>query len=162
MTEKASCSRCLKRTDGNPPFCIWLQAEIPLDLADDPECEGFAPKSLRTSVRGSVKRVGETRNKGAKPLKACPKIVDIQAALKLKGFRGSVVMEKICCGKPSCHCQSGTLHGPYPYLHYYSNGKVKRRYLTKNITMLLSHSTEELEGILRETVLGQEGELAVC
>lgn len=171
--KEASCSRCPNRTNEDPPFCTWLNAEIPTDLADDPECEGFPSKNLRTSTRkGSPhiespkgekqRRVGELETPIAKPLKtACPKTLDkslIQTALTFKGFRGSVVMEKICCGKPGCHCQSGALHGPYPYLHYYSNGKVKRRYLSKTVSALLSHSAEELERMFHETdsVLGQE------
>jgi hypothetical protein len=162
--EEASCSRCGKRIDENPPFCTWLNAEIPVNLADDPECEGFAPNNLGTSkgkagmlsytvnppqnlrgVRLAVKDHGKTH---VNPKTACPKTPDkslIQTALKLKGFKGSVVMEKICCGKLGCRCLSGALHGPYPYLHYYSNGKIKRRYLSKALSTLLSHSTKELE-----------------
>ena len=159
-SEEASCSRCANRTDEEPYFCEWLRAGIPAGLADDPECEGFAPKPLRTSKgKGDDKRVGEPVINPSKT--ACPKTDKslIQTALKFKGLNGSVVMEKICCGKPGCHCQNGVLHGPYPYLHYYSNGKVKRRYLSKTVSALLSHSTKELERMLHETeaVLGQEG-----
>jgi hypothetical protein len=152
-----------------------LKAEISVGLADDPECEGFAPKGLRTSkagigsphavtsLKGDDKRVSEPKT----PAKtsACPKTPDkslIQTVLKFKGFKGSVVMEKICCGKPGCHCQSGTLHGPYPYLHYYSNGKVRRRYLSKTLSALLSHSKEELEKMLHGSFLGQEETVKVC
>jgi hypothetical protein len=181
MTEqKASCSRCPNRTDENPPFCTWLKAEVPPGLADDPECEGFGSKNLGTSkgkaTTGSLtreqltpigvnsgtchtvtplkvneKRVGKL---GIEPSKtACPKIdkSSIQTALKLKGLKGSVVREKICCGKPGCHCHTGSLHGPYPYLHYYSHGKVKRRYLSKTVSALLAHSRQELENILHTT-----------
>lgn len=80
----------------------------------------------------------------------------IVAALGLKKLKGSIVLEHINCGKRSCHCQHGSLH-PVNYLHYYEDGKVKRRYLSKTLTVLLSHSTEELEKMLHETVLGQEG-----
>jgi hypothetical protein len=111
-----------------------------------------------TSQKGNDKGVGELVAKP--PRMYCPKTDKylIQTALKFKGFGGSVVMEKICCGKRGCHCRSGALHGPYPYLHYYSHGKVKRRYLSKTVSALLSHSTEELEKMLHETetVLGQE------
>ena len=175
--EVASCSRCLKRTDGNPPFCTWLMAEIPLGLADDPECEGFAVKPLRTS-KGKAEHPNTSNTtpsnacddipncRLAIPKTACPKNPDkslIQTVLKLKGFKGSVVKEKVCCGKPGCHCQSGALHGPYSYLHYYSDGKVRRRYLSNTMSALLSHSKEELESILHETepVLGQERKLEV-
>jgi len=190
-SEKASCSRCAKRTNEHVPFCTWLNAEIPVGLADDPECEGFALKNLRTSnnkaasgsshAAKSVKSdVDRALNKRPIRKEACPKTVAnlktdtnvttlppreklpdkslIHTALELKGFKGSVVMEKVCCGKPGCRCQSGSLHGPYPYLHYYSSGKVRRRYLSKTVSALLSHSQKELEGTLRETeaVLGQE------
>jgi hypothetical protein len=80
----------------------------------------------------------------------------VQTALKLKGLGGSVVMERICCGKPGCHCHTGALHGPYPYLHYYSSGKVRRRYLSKTVSALLSHSRDELEKMLHETEESQE------
>lgn len=192
-SEKASCSRCAKRTNEHVPFCTWLNAEIPVGLADDPECEGFALKNLRTSnnkaasgsshAAKSVKSdVDRALNKRPIRKEACPKTVAnlktntnmatlsslekvpdkslIQTALKFKGFKGSVVMEKICCGKPGCRCHNGALHGPYSYLHYYSNGKVRRRYLSKNMSALLSHSAKELERMLHEaeSVLGQERE----
>jgi hypothetical protein len=172
MTD-AHCKDCLKLTDEKPPFCVWLKAEIPVGLADDPTCEGFVEKGLRTSkagkgsshkaesIKGDGKRVGGLEPPVAKPpkAKACPKTSLIQTALKLKAFGGSVIMERICCGKPGCHCQSGSLHGPYPYLHYYSDGKVKRRYLSKTVSGLLNHSAQELEKMLHETeaALGQGG-----
>jgi hypothetical protein len=87
---------------------------------------------------------------------------DILTALEFKEkYKGSVVWERVDCGKPSCHkCQNGTLHGPYPYLHYYSSGKVKRKYLPKSVGELMSYSKAELETMLHETdieILGQEG-----
>jgi hypothetical protein len=141
---------------------------MPAGLVDDPTCEGFHARSLRTSKVGTgsaqivTSHKGNDRRLGQPPVAepprtTCPKTLDkflIQAALKFKGFGGSVVMERICCGKPGCHCRSEALHGPYPYLHYYSNGKVKRRYLSKTVSALLSHSSEELEKMLQETLLG--------
>ena len=175
-SEEASCRECSNRTDERPPFCTWLQAEIPAGLADDPTCEGFHAKGLRTSKagkgsphtstspKGDGKRVGQSPV-AEPPRTSCPKTLDkslIQTALKFKGFGGSVVMERICCGKRGCHCHSGALHGPYPYLHYYSNGKVRRQYLSKTVSTLLAHSTKELEKMLHETetTLGQEGRLS--
>ncbi|MGA2309411.1 MAG: DUF6788 family protein [Candidatus Bathyarchaeia archaeon] len=172
--KEASCSKCDKLTEGNPRFCNWLLAEIPRNLPDDPGCEGFHEKGLGTSKAEVGPSHVATSLKGddkpvTKPSKAgCPKTPgkkSIQKALKLKGFKGSVVMERVCCGGRGCHCQNGgALHGPYPYLHYYSNKKgkkggktkIKRRYLSKTMTALLSHSREELEEMLRETVLGQQ------
>jgi hypothetical protein len=149
-----------------------LKAEIPPGLPDDPECEGF-PQNLRTSAEkgNSHKDITPKATSGesatpekpvAKPSKtACPKNLQygvkstldksqIQVALKLKGFRGSVVMEKICCGKPGCRCQTGRLHGPYPYLHFYEAGRVRRRYLKKTMRALLANSREELEKMLTQ------------
>ena len=169
--KEASCSRCPNRTNENPPYCTWLKAEIPIGLPDDPECEGFPSNNLETKSKDkaetgstrpvpllkSKKRVGRVAIGPSKT--ACPKTAEIQTALKLKGFKGSVIKEKICCGKPGCHCHGGALHGPYPYLHYYSNGKVRRRYLTKAMSALLSHSAKELERMLQKTgtVLRTEG-----
>ncbi|NQS90160.1 hypothetical protein HQ584_10270 [Patescibacteria group bacterium] len=28
----------------------------------------------------------------------------------------SLILRKVLCGNPSCACQKGKLHGPYPYL----------------------------------------------
>jgi hypothetical protein len=182
-SEEASCSRCANRTDEIPPFCTWMGAEISQKVADDPTCEGFTVKGLRTNKDKA--RIG-VREKIVKnlhhflrvmPLKSdvdrvelpktrmhttCPKTTPdkslILAALELKKLKGSIVLEHINCGKRSCHCQRGSLH-PANYLHYYSNGKVRRRYLTKTMSTLLANSREELEKMLLESeaVLGQQG-----
>jgi hypothetical protein len=161
-TREARCKDCGNRTDEKPPFCIWLKAEMPVGLADDPTCEGFIPKGLRrsvgkgfshkaTSVKGDDERVGGPETPVDKPPKTtCPKTPDkrlIQTVLSLKRLKGSVVSEMVRCGK-NCHCQSGALHGPYLYLHYFSQGTVKRKYLTKAVSELLSLSERELEEIL--------------
>jgi hypothetical protein len=83
----------------------------------------------------------------------------ILEALELKKLRGSIVMERVKCGKRCCRkCKNGTFHGPYPYLHYYTAGKVKRRYLLKPLGDLASRPVEELKEMLKEAeneVLGQ-------
>jgi len=144
------CKDCGNRTPDR--FCKWLGAFLQPGLDDDPDCEGFA--SQNTCPKSPQKENAEPLIPPTQISKfssaACPKTQHsdkrlIQTALKIKGLRGSVVMEKICCGKLGCHCQSGALHGPYPYLHYYSNGKVRRRYLSKAMSALLANSTEELE-----------------
>lgn len=86
---------------------------------------------------------------------------DILKALELRQkYKGSVVWERVNCGKKGCHkCQTGVLHGPYPYLHYYSSGKVKRKYLPKALGDLVSRSTGELKELLKEAdskVFGQD------
>jgi hypothetical protein len=146
-------------------FCKWLGAFLKRGVSDDPQCEGFTPHN--TCPKRPKKKMAETSIPSTQdsqdPTIACPKTQQpdkklVQAALSIKKLKGSVVRERVCCGKLGCHCQTGTLNGPYPYLHYYSNGKVKRRYLSKALSALLSHSEEELERmLLRETVLGQGG-----
>jgi hypothetical protein len=84
----------------------------------------------------------------------------ILEALELKQkLKGSVVWERVRCGKHGCRkCAQGILHGPYPYLHFYSAGKVRRKYLIRSLGELMSHSKEELEGMLRDSesaILGQ-------
>jgi hypothetical protein len=46
-------------------------------------------------------------------------------------FPLKVVWKKRTCGKDSCRCARGMLHGPYPYLVEYRNGKKVERYLGK-------------------------------
>jgi len=41
----------------------------------------------------------------------------------------SVVWKKKTCGKSYCRCARGLLHGPYPYLIEYKEGKRFERYL---------------------------------
>lgn len=108
------------------------------------------------------KDVGNDAGQATQDL-TCPKTTSQQktailAALELKKLKGSVVWEKVRCGKRNCRCSHGHLHGPFPYLHYYSSGKVKRRYLSKRMVQLLRCSREELELLKVESacVLGQE------
>ncbi len=42
-----------------------------------------------------------------------------------------VVWKKRTCGKDSCRCARGVLHGPYPYLVEYRGGKKVEHYLGK-------------------------------
>lgn len=93
------------------------------------------------------------------PRKQAEKSLIITALGLKEKLKGSVILERVNCGKRGCHkCAQGTLHGPYPYLHYYSAGKVKRKYLPKALGELMSYSREELQQMLREAeqVLGQE------
>jgi replication-associated recombination protein RarA len=85
----------------------------------------------------------------------------ILEALELKQkLKGSVVMEFVRCGKHCSTCSSdGPGHGPYAYLHYFSDGKVKRKYLPRALGQLMSYSKEELREMLHDVdaeILGQE------
>jgi uncharacterized protein YceH (UPF0502 family) len=33
------------------------------------------------------------------------------------------------CGKPSCHCAAGRLHGPYAYRFWRAGGRLQKRYV---------------------------------
>lgn len=37
------------------------------------------------------------------------------------------------CGKPDCHCASGEGHGPYWYAYWWEDGKVRSKYVGKNL-----------------------------
>lgn len=65
----------------------------------------------------------------------------IERALKLKKLKGSVVWEKVDCRSPPRKCCP---HGPYAYLHYYDSrsGKVRRKYLGKNVEFFTCPKTE--------------------
>jgi hypothetical protein len=45
-----------------------------------------------------------------------------------------VVWKKRTCGKESCRCARGVLHGPYPYMVEYREGEKVERYLGKGWT----------------------------
>ena len=42
---------------------------------------------------------------------------------------GAVVAQYVRCGKPSCRCARGELHGPYWYLFRRVGGRLKKTYL---------------------------------
>ncbi|MFZ1060881.1 MAG: DUF6788 family protein [Candidatus Rokuibacteriota bacterium] len=181
VTREARCRDCGNRTDEKPPFCIWLKAEIPVGLADDPTCEGFIPKDVgkgraaralshkATSVKGYDESVGGAETSVDKPQKTTsypktdsasalkrPEKTMILTVLELKKLGGRVYWEKVCCGKRHCRCQSrvkADLHGPYSYLHYVSQGKWKKKYLRKGVSELLSLSEEKLVAILGQRAL---------
>ena len=58
-------------------------------------------------------RAGETKQAGALP----------------KTGEGAVCAQYRRCGKPSCHCAHGTLHGPYFCLFWRERGRLRKRYL---------------------------------
>lgn len=76
---------------------------------------------------------------------------NIKKALQIKEkYKGSVVWERVRCGKDSCHCRNGMGHGPYPYLHFYEQGKVKTKYLPKDVGVLVACPKTDLKEALCE------------
>ncbi len=49
----------------------------------------------------------------------------------MKPIRVHYRQERVCCGKPTCHCGSGSRHGPYWYAYWWANGGRHRRYIGK-------------------------------
>ena len=56
------------------------------------------------------------RTPATKPAKTLPKT-------------GTLCPQWVRCGKPSCHCASGDLHGPYHYLLWRQGGRLHKRYM---------------------------------
>lgn len=48
-----------------------------------------------------------------------------------KDLKGTIVLKMIKCGKPLCKCAKGELHGPYPHLQTYVDGRIKTKYLNR-------------------------------
>jgi hypothetical protein len=47
---------------------------------------------------------------------------------------GSYVLQKVRCGKNTCHCAKagGELHGPYWYLYFKKDGRTRSKYIGKS------------------------------
>ncbi len=45
-------------------------------------------------------------------------------------LKGVVVAEMKRCGKPSCRCNSGQLHGPYHVRYFRERGRLRKRYVS--------------------------------
>jgi hypothetical protein len=98
------------------------------------------PPKIETGKEGSVTLEQEK----ARALKALNLLLDrivaaeneVKLAQKrLEGlFPLKVVWKKRTCGKESCRCARGVLHGPYPYMVEYRKGEKVERYLGKGWT----------------------------
>jgi hypothetical protein len=42
-------------------------------------------------------------------------------------------LERVRCGKESCKCADGHLHGPYWYAYWFEGGKTKSQYIGKQL-----------------------------
>jgi len=62
------------------------------------------------------------------PTRSDREVVEIK---KIKGV--TYRHEKIRCGKPTCKCAKGSLHGPYWYAYSKKNGKLSSKYIGKNL-----------------------------
>jgi len=171
------CRTCTNlRSEHGKKYCDWLESYLERSALGGP-CEGYVYKESGVKQKRG-KDVGNDAGQATQDLEVtCPKTdptstvrrpekAIILTALELKKLKGSVVLERVNCGKRGCRrCSSGVGHGPYPYLHYYDPScpwKVRRKYLTKDVAKFMSYSMEELELQLREVeaeILGQHQRL---
>lgn len=42
-------------------------------------------------------------------------------------------LQRVRCGKETCKCMTGDLHGPYWYAYWLENGKTKSKYVGKKL-----------------------------
>jgi hypothetical protein len=56
---------------------------------------------------------------------------DQQTGLTASSHTGSLQREWRRCGKPTCRCTNGMLHGPYWYLRWRDRGRQRRRYVPR-------------------------------
>lgn len=90
-----------------------------------------------------------------------------------KILKGSVHAQWVTCGKPGCKCARGELHGPYFYLFWRENGRLRKAYvrrhdLSRVLKAIQSYRTKKLRRRLawrtlretREVIRKAETEIA--
>jgi hypothetical protein len=58
----------------------------------------------------------------------------------MKSSRKTYRLEYVRCGKKTCTCSEGKLHGPYWYAYWTENGKTKSQYIGKKLPKGTQHS----------------------
>ncbi len=58
---------------------------------------------------------------------------DREVVERKKTDGGCYQLEKIRCGKPNCKCAKGELHGPYWYRYEKKQGRLRSKYIGKQI-----------------------------
>ena len=48
---------------------------------------------------------------------------------QMESLPGSLHLEMKRCGRPSCRCARGELHGPYVYRHWWEQGRQRKQYV---------------------------------
>ena len=46
-----------------------------------------------------------------------------------KTLPGTVLAEKVRCGRANCRCRDGSLHGPYYFRYWRENGVLRKEYV---------------------------------
>ena len=77
-----------------------------------------------------------------------------------KMLPGAVCRQWKKCGKPTCRCRLGQLHGPYYYRFFRVNGVLHKRYVRPHelaITQAACAERREAEGAFRQTFSKSRG-----
>lgn len=65
-------------------------------------------------------------------------------------LKGVLIGEMKRCGKLSCHCASGHLHGPYHYHYYREAGRLRKHYIKPENLAAVSEGIEARKRVQRE------------
>lgn len=76
-------------------------------------------------------------NKNAKPL---PKTIP-----------GAVIAQMVRCGKPSCKCARGKLHGPYFYRFWRAGRRLRKTYVRKSEAAAIKVACDNYRSERRQT-----------
>ena len=117
-----ACADVVMRANTEVDPIAWVRvpfARFPANLARNARADGAGgPWGRRTTPlpdEAAGGDAGAAANKSAAPLP--------------KTDRGAVCAQWVRCGKPACRCAAGALHGPYPYLFWREDGRLRKRYV---------------------------------
>jgi hypothetical protein len=66
------------------------------------------------------------------------------------------------CGKPSCKCNSGSLHGPYYFYFYREDGKLKKSYIRKAEAQALWESYSQQRELQKQRAADRKRFTEMC
>ena len=103
---------------------------------------------IRPSQEARVDGAGLVYSSGPQKKQKCVKSagaapIQSENAITLpKMTKGSVHAQWVKCGKPGCRCARGELHGPYFYLFWRENGRLRKKYVRRSdLLQVLSATT---------------------
>lgn len=68
-----------------------------------------------------------------------------------KMIPGAVIAQMVRCGKPSCKCARGELHGPYFYRFYRYGGRLRKTYVRKSEAAVFKSACDKYRSERRRT-----------
>ena len=67
-----------------------------------------------------------------------------------KSIPGAVIVQMVRCGKPSCKCARGELHGPYFYRFWRHGGRLQKTYVRKSEVAAITAACDNYRNEQRE------------